>query len=63
MQAMTTNTIPAPRRLMLLRRAQAADAPSGAPRRYRLARLDLGPPAGRGVTGEDRFAHLKRSYD
>jgi len=57
---MTTTSIPTARRLLLLRRAQAA-APAGAPRRYRLARLDLGPPPGRGTAG--RFAHLKRSYD
>jgi hypothetical protein len=57
---MTTHSIPTTRRLLLLRRSQVA-APAGAPRRYRLARLDLGPPHGRGRA--DRFAHLKRSYD
>jgi hypothetical protein len=57
---MTTTSIPTTRRLLLLRRAQAA-APAGAPRRYRLARLDLGAPPGKGA--EDRFSYLKRAYD
>jgi hypothetical protein len=36
-------------------RPPRSDAPL---RRYRLARLDLRPPA-----GDDRFAHLRRVYD
>ena len=55
----TTGDPPAPtaRRLVLVRASGRSDE---LVRRYRLARLRLEP---RETSGDQRFAHLKRSYD
>jgi hypothetical protein len=53
----TTGDPPAARRLVLVRADGRSDE---LVRRYRLARLRVEP---RQTTGDDRFAHLKRSHD
>ena len=53
----TTGDPPAARRLVLVPASGRGDE---LVRRYRLARLRLEP---RETTGEQRFAHLKRTYD
>ena len=50
----------APRRLVLVPSGQRAERGDDMVRRYRLARLRL---EGRPVAPEQRFAHVKRSYD
>jgi hypothetical protein len=53
----TTGDPPAARRLVLVPASGRGDE---LVRRYRLARLRLEP---RETTGDQRFAHLKRTYD
>ena len=50
----------ATRRLVLVPTGQRADRGDDSVRRFRLARLRL---EGRPVAPEQRFAHVKRSYD
>ena len=54
----TTGDPPAPARRLVL--VPASGRGDELVRRYRLARLRLEP---RETTGEQRFAHLKRTYD
>jgi hypothetical protein len=60
MTAMTSSTVAATRRLILVPASPRADRGDAAVRRYRLARLRL---EGREVDRAQRFEHLKRTHD
>ena len=57
---MTSSTAAATRRLVLVPSPPRTERGDGIVRRYRLARLRL---EGREVAREQRFDHVKRSYD
>jgi hypothetical protein len=60
MPPMTSSTAAAARRLVLVPAAPRAQRESPGIRRYRFARLRL---EGRDVPRDQRFDHVKRSYD